>query len=440
MRRTFILTASIGLTLVAGLDAQMVGPIELSTVYALAESADARHEIAGIERESSTLRSDNLRTARLPALSLRADASYQSEVITFTSDNPGFSPPSPANDGYAVTLDVDWRIWDGGETSAREQLENARLAGTVAGLDAELYVTRSRATDAFFGVLALQQQAVEIGALADDLATRLNEVRVLVDAGVALPGASATLGAELLELRQRQDAITNERSVALATLSRLIGRQLELDAELLLPDLSDEVASLSRSIAGSPTVRPEGAAHPQFAVFEAQRAQADRQADLIQRGQQPSVSFFGQLGYGRPGFDQFNNSLHDYWRAGLRVSWTPWRWGRDNRQLRETRLAIRAIEAREKHFTDELLRALERPLRTIEYMRTALSTDDDIINLREEAANHARAQFGEGAISAASYSTAFTALEDARIARLRHRVELARAEAHVLLTLGLDLP
>ena len=78
-------------------------------------------------------------------------------------------------------------------------------------------------------------------------------------------------------------------------------------------------------------------------------------------------------------------------------------------------------------------------MRTMEYMSTALESDDQIIALREEAEAHARVQFEERAISVSAYTTALTDLQEARIARLRHRAELARAQAYYLITLGVEL-
>lgn len=436
-----LLAMTVGPTM--ALDAQTTQSLDLGTVHSLVEAADARRSIADLEHEASRLRSENLGTMRLPNFRIRSEAGYQSEVIELPFDNTGFIVPTPPRDRYEVALDLDWTVWDGGATEARRQLEAAHLHRTMAELDSQIYESRRHATDAYFVVLVLQQQATEIDVFIEDITTRLSEVETLVEEGVALPGESATLRAELLTLQQRRDAILSERRVALETLTRLTERRLAPDVQLLLPDLTALVPRIGPSDTDVRSAIPglgEVSSHPQFALFESQRRQADRQVDLIQAGSGPALSAFGQLGYGRPGFDPFNDSLHEYWMAGVRVVWSPWSWGRNERQVREARLQSQAIDAREEFFTDEMLRAVEAPLRTAEYMRSALTTDDEIIVLREEAAEYARARYAERAISAPAYSAAVTALQDARIARLQHQVQLARAEAIVLLTLGIDIP
>ena len=160
---------------------------------------------------------------------------------------------------------------------------------------------------------------------------------------------------------------------------------------------------------------------------------------MVDASGRPTVALFGQLSFGSPGFDQFNNDVHEYWRAGIRVQWSPWDWARDQRRVEEIQVQQQIIDTREERFSDELVRALQRPLQTMEYMQTALLSDDKIIALREQAEAHALAQFEERTISVSAYTDVRTDLQEARIARLRHRAELARAQAYYLITLGVEL-
>ena len=52
----------------------------------------------------------------------------------------------------------------------------------------------------------------------------------------------------------------------------------------------------------------------------------------------------------------------------------------------------------------------------------------------------ARAQLAERAIPVSRYTDARTDVLEARVARARHRVELARAQTRYLLILGAELP
>ena len=417
---------------------QSADTLHLGRLQALATASDARTSTLALEREASDLRTRNLDVARLPQFQVRGDASYQSEVIQLGLDNPAFSVPVAPKDRIEVGLDAEWSLWDGGQVEARKSVEAARLAGTLAAVDAAIFATRVEVTDAFFSALLLQEQVNELEVLIDDLDVRAEEMSARVEQGLALRGALASLRAEVLGARQQRDALASERRVAIGILSRLTGQRLDGSEVLALPDLSAEMAEYADQGALAP-LPAASRVHPQFAAFEAQRAGWARQADALDLADRPAVSVFGQLNVGSPGYDQFNDSLHEYWRAGVRVRWSPWSWNRDRRDIEETLVQRRLIDVQEEHFSDQLLRALERPLRTIEYMRTALESDDEIITLREEAEAHARVQFEERAISVSAYTTARSELQEARIARLRHRAELVRAQAHYLITLGVEL-
>jgi outer membrane protein TolC len=422
---------------------QPVDTLHLAVLQRLAVARDPRADRRSIEREASDLRYDNLGVDRLPRFLVRGDAVYQSEVISLATAGAGFAAPVPPKDRYEVALEADWTLWDGGLVRTRRAVEEARLDNTLAVVDAEIFGTRADVTDAFFSALLLQEQVREVDALVDDLEARIEEMRARVDQGVALAGDMASMAAERLRAIQQRDALSSERTVALGTLSRLVGRSVDADEVLALPDLTAELEARPMAAVSSDTLSalpPDMRIHPRFAAFDAQRISADRQADAIRVTTRPSISAFGQLAYGSPGYDQFNDTLHEYWRAGLRVQWAPWNWNRRARQVEEIRVLKRGIEPRERQFSEELLRMLERPIRTMEYMRTAIESDDDIIELREAAEAHARAQFEERAISVAAYTAAVTALQEARIARLRHRTELARAQAYYLITLGVELP
>ena len=418
--------------------------LRLGALQELAVSRDARSAQYDLEREASLLRTRNLAVSRLPQFQIRGDASYQSEVIQLPLDNPAFTVPPAPKDRYEVGFDTDWTLWDGGLTGARREVETSRLYSTLAALDAEIFGTRAEVTDAFFSALLLQEQVREVEVLLNDLGVRLEEMQARIDQGLALAGDMAVLQAERLVVQQQRDALSSERQVSLGVLSRLTGQPVDTSHVLALPDLSPEMAvhPAEDVLPLQGAIRPASDAlrlHPRFAVFDARRETGEQQVAAIRAGARPSVALFGQLNYGSPGFDQFNDRLHEYWRAGVRLRWTPWTWQRRQREEQEVRLQQRLIDTEEAHFSSQLLRMLERPVRAMETMRAALETDDRIVALREQAEAHARLQFEERALSASAYTGTRTDLQEARIARLRHRIEWTRAQAHYLITLGVEL-
>lgn len=416
--------------------------VSLFDLHERALAIDPRAEQAELLRRATGLRIENTHASRRPSFLLRGDASYQSEVtqIPLTLGG-GQSIPEPPKDRYEASLETNWALWDGGLATATRETERARLTSDLAAVDAELHSVRVEVTDAFFAALILQEQVAETGLFLEDLRTRLDEVRAVIEQGLRPPGDSAVIRAELLQAEQSRDALRHELDVALDFLQRLTGTEIASEDRLLVPDLTDQVGrhSFDPAADGRSQIPSSLRVHPQFAVFDAQRGATDRQIDLLAVGGRPRVSIFGQLSLGSPGYRQFTSDPHEYWRAGIGVQWTPWTWGTRGREVEEIRIRQQVIDTRESSFSERMLRALQRPLRAIAYMRSALESDEAIIALREDIEQDALSRFAERAISAASYADARTDVQQARIARTRHRVELARAQAHYLITLGAEL-
>lgn len=410
--------------------------LRLPMLQSAAAERDPRTAQYDLLERQTQLRLRNLSSERLPQLSATGEATYQSEVTRIPITLPGGEMPEPPKDRVEVALLADWLIYDGGAIGAQRDVERAQLAAARARLAAELEPLRAEVNEAFFAALSLQAQARETSTLITDLEARLEEVRVAASAGAALPGDTAAVLAELLSAIERRRALDSDREAALEVLGRLTARDIEAGAVLALPSLADEVAS-ARSLVDSDT----GAlrTHPQFAAFAAQREQLARQADALRARNRPQASAFGRGAYGSPGYEQFTDELHEYWMGGVRIRWSPFDWGRTGREREVIGLQRDIVETQEDAFAERLLRESEQPLATMDRLRATLDTDARIIALREQVVRQTRAQLEEGAITAAVHVDALTDLEQARVARALHSVQLAQAEAAYLTMLGIPL-
>jgi outer membrane protein TolC len=402
--------------------------LRLGALQDAAVGRDPRAAQALMQARATELRLRNLDVERLPRLELRGEATRQSEVATIPISLPDVDVPEPPRSRYEAALEAQVTLYDGGVLGGRRSVERARLQAAQAQLSAQLYPLRMEVTEAFFSAFLLQSRAAEVGTLMDDLEARLAMVRAQVRNGAALPGDTAVLRAELLTVGQQRTELAADRRAALAILARLTGREVGEGDVLALPELAGRLDG--EGTAG---------AHPQYAVFAAERERLAREAGLVRARTQPQVSAFGQLAYGRPGLAQFRENLHEYWIGGVRVRWTPWDWGAAGRERQVLQVQRQMVDTEEAAFTDRLLREVQDELQAVGRLREALAADDRIVALREQVERQARAQLEEHAITAAAYVDVRTDLQEARITRQRHRVELARAQARYLTTLGREL-
>lgn len=408
--------------------------LSLSWVHARAVAADPRSRQADQLAAASAQRSEVLRTARLPQLALRAQATHQSDVTRVELPGANLTPPIPPHDRWQAIVQADQLLYDGGLVNGKVALESARLVEQQAGVRAAQYTLRGEAEAAFFGAWLLQERLAELDAVTDDLATRLAEVRARVREGIALPRDTAAIEAERLTVMRRRAEAEAQRQAAIAVLSRLTDTTLASTALLAVPMLSREVDAIAAGALDTLRHRPE------FAHLRATQHRLEQEAVLARVENRPTLTAFVEGGVGRPGLNQFNPDPAAFWQGGVRVSWRPWTWRSAERSAEALRAQRDVVAADEMALADRLSRAVEADLAMIRHLRAGFADDARLVTLRAEIERAAMAELAEGIITAARYVEARTDLAEARLAERRHRAELARAEAAFLTTLGIMLP
>lgn len=382
---------------------------------------------AATDQQIAVIKSD-----RLPQVSINGFASYQSDVTTVNQAIPGVVVPDLPKQHWESTLDVEQRIYDGGEVSKRRELEEARHAESQAGVDVALYGLRSDVNSAFFSAFLLAKRAEEYDALVADLDARLAAVRARVDAGSALGRDAAEIEAEWVRAGVQRNEARASRRASLAILSNLVGQRIDTTAVLVLPTDAPE---MTRPIA--PADAESLRARPEFEQFRQSRERLEREAAYTSTENLPKLSAFGQAGFGLPGYDGFRQTSDAFWQAGLRVKWQPWTWRSAGRKATAIRLQQDIVATQEQALGRSLAREVAADLEEIERLKAALTDDEKVVALRGEVERQARAQYDEGTITTADYVETRTDVLEARLTLDRHGVELAQARATYLTTLGL---
>ena len=423
--------ATFALTLVAPA-ARAQDTLSVDRLQEAALKTDPRADQRALLRAATDLRLSVIAADRLPQLEINGQATHQSDVTRPTFGVPGITVPDFPKDRWQTTLDVEQRLYDGGDVARRRELEEARHAESEAALDVALYELRSDVNSAFFSAFLFQKRSAEYDALVADLDARLAAVRARVDAGTALGRDAAEIEAERVRAGLQRDEARASRRAALATLTDLVGETIDTTAVLVLPsdeperthpaDL-DTVAALRR--------------RPEFDQLRQSRARLDREVAYTSAENRPKVLAFGQAGVGLPGLDQFRTSSDAFWQAGVKVEWRPWTWRSAGRKAAAYRLQQDVVAAEEKALGRRLARAVVTDLEDIGRLKSALADDERIVALRSEVERQARAQYDEGAITTPDYVESRTDVLEARLTLERHRVELAQARSRYLTTLGI---
>jgi outer membrane protein TolC len=423
--------ATLALTLV-GPPAHAQDTLSVERLQEAALRSDSRADQRALLRAATDLRLAVIGADRLPQLELNGQGTHQSDVTRPTFGVPGVTVPEFPKDRWQTTLDVEQRLYDGGDVARRRELEEARHAESRAALDVALYELRSDVNSAFFSAFLFEKRSAEYDALVADLDARLAAVRARVEAGTALGRDAAEIEAERVRAGLQRDEARASRRAALAILADLVGKPVDTTAVLVLPSDEPERTQPAELAAVAALRR-----RPEFDQLRQSRARLDREIAYTSTENRPRVFAFGQAGVGLPGLDQFRQSSDAFYQAGLKVEWRPWTWRSAGRKAAAYRLQQDIVATEEKALGRRLARAVVTDLEDIGRLKSALADDERIVALRTEVERQARAQYDEGAITTPDYVESRTDVLEARLTLERHRVELAQARSRYLTTLGI---
>jgi outer membrane protein TolC len=406
--------------------------LRLSALHQEAVANDPRQRQFMLLAKQTELRLRNLSAERLPSFTAEGQAQYQSDVFTAPSQQGGGTIfPSPSKDTYDGHLSVDQAILDP-TIGVRQQVERAQLAESEAEVRTALFDLRREVNDAFFGAALLAERRRIIAVTITDLEQQLDEARVRVREGAALPSDTAAIQATLLERRQDDAEVEADRQAALVRLTELVKRPVSGAEPFALPDLAGATAQARQGL-DSLRIRPE------YEQFARTREVLARQQQQVSADQKPRLSAFGEAGYGRPGLNPVSESFDSYYLAGIKVKWSPWNWGSSSREREAIAIQREIVASEEAAFTSRLTRDVQNDLADMDRLDAALALDDQIVSLRERVDAETAVRFREGVVTASEYVDRSTDVLEARLARATHRVEQVQARARFLTSLGLEI-
>jgi outer membrane protein TolC len=390
-------------------------------------------------RQTSDLRLRNISALWLPAVSVEAQAQFQSDAaqspFTAPTGTPLFAAPKQTYDSH---LRVEQRLLDR-TVDAQAALERAQHAEQQARVRAATYAVRQQVNEAFFAAAALQQRTNVLRASVAELEARLRDTAARVREGTALPADAAVVEATLLERRQSEDELVSNRRAALARLSTIVGRTIGADTELQLPELTAAVAQLRQAQQATGNGQQAASGRPEYSLFASTKTRVDQQRRLITAQSRPRLSAFARTGFGKPGLNFIEDEFQPYALGGLRLQWSAWTWGISGRERQALELQQRIVASDEAYFTRTLTESAVVDVEAIERLQRSLATDDRIVELRSQVERTARARMQEGVVTAADYVARNAELLQARFAQASHRIELAQASARLLTTLGVEV-
>ena len=390
--------------------------LSLEKCYALAEVNYPKSKQSDLVKEQSDLNTEIIKTKKYPKIDFDAQATYQSDVIHFPTENPGLLIELPNKDQYKATLTLNQLIYGGGTIDAAIAEENAKSITQLQKVNVELYQLKPRINQIYFSLLLTQEKRDLLLAKQKQVGEKLKEIKAGIKYGAVLPTSDAILEAELLKLQQQLTDIESTKQNLIQTLEKYIGSPVSDTSSFTYPE---NTIDLSKSLN-----------RPEMELFNLQKTQIDNTSSMLQKNRLPKVYGFAQGGYGNPGLNMLDNSFQAFYYVGLKLNWNVFDWNKTKKQTQALELNKQIIESEKEEFKLQTNIQLEQQAIEVAKYNEFINSDQTIIRLQKHILKTAESQLKNGVITSSDYMDQLTDLYEAEINLKTHQIQLLLAQAN----------
>jgi len=393
-----------------GIAAQNISVLTLEEANALAAKNYPLLRQKALTQKSSGLALDNLQKNYLPQVSISAQATYQSAVTEVPIKTPAFQFEPLSKDQYRALMDVNQLIYDGGSISEQRkvQLWNDKIEDQK--IEVELQKLRERINQVYFNALFAEEQITLTRLIDKDLDAGISRVDAQVKNGTAYRSALSLLKAEKLKNGQRETEWQATRTGLVQVLSEFIGSPLAESVKLEWPNTKTDILTdtINRS---------------ELSLLNFQDSLLQQKDRLIDVRNRPKFSAFLQGGYGKPGLNMLLNEFDFFYMTGIRANWqlSSLYTSKKDRQILEVNRQV--LEVQRDNFLLQTRTQQIQQQAEIRKWASLLKTDEEIIVLKTEIKDAAKAQLDNGVITASDYIREVNAEDQARLNKVFHQLQ-----------------
>lgn len=399
------------------------------TIEACQEKARANYPLVrqyGLIEQTREYSVSNAARGYLPRFSLSAKATYQSEVTKVPFSLPGMEVDGLNRDQYQVVAEVNQAVWDGGHIRTQKELAEVGAEVGTQQLNVDLYALNDRVNELFFGILLLAEQLKQSVLLYEELQRNFDRISAYIANGVANQADLDAVKAEQINVLQNQTELKATRRAYERMLGFMIGHSLQ-------ETVNGASVNLGFDLAVPPVEGTAGFSEkadvnrPELDLFGAQRRQLDVQRKMIAAANRPQIGLFVQGGYGNPGLNMLKNEFSPWYMGGVRLSWNfggLYTRKNENRQISVNQDYVDLQKATFLFNTD--LQLIQESSEIVK-IRELMKRDDEVIVLRDNIKVSAEAKVANGTLSVIELLREINAGEQARQAKMLHKIQLLMA-------------
>lgn len=396
-------------------------PLSIDSCYAMAQRNYPLVKQYALLEKSQAYSLSNAAKGVLPQLSVSGQGTYQSEVTGIPISLPGIEIQALSKDQYKLYGEVVQPITDLFTLKHQKELIQSNVKVETQKIEVELYKLKERINQLFFGILLIDAQIQQTESLKKDIQLGLNKTNAAIANGTALRSNAMTLQAELLKADQRITELKATRQGYADMLGLFIQQPLDAGVALEKPVVVQLNPGINR---------------PELRLFAAQRQIFDAQNKLISARNLPRASLFFQGGYGRPALNFLSNDFESYYIGGLRFTWNLANFYTSKNERHNLAINQDIVGLQQETFLFNTNLTLKQQNAEIAKLQELITSDQQIIQLRENVSTTAKNQLEYGTITSNDYITYLNAADQAQQGLLLHQIQLLLAQYNAKTTAG----
>ncbi len=370
-----------------------------------------------LSRASLLAANDNLGKNFLPQINVNAQASWQSDVTQVPTrvPIPGLEFETISKDQYRAVADISQLLYDGGGTKVQKDLNELKALLSEEEVNVGLQMLKEKINGLYLNALLLGEQRKLNALVVADLDAGLKKVEAQVQNGTAFRSNLALLQSEKLKILQRDAELKEEITGLMETMALLTGKQINPEAELLMPS------------SGIPLTGINEITRPELNMYKLQDSLYQQQDRAIDSRLRPKVSLFANGGYGKPGLNMMKNEFAPFVTTGLRVNWNIGGLYTQKKDRELNDIYRQEVQVQQENFLLNTQAQLIQQQSVIRKLQRTMQTDLQIIELKKQVKESAKAQLDNGVITASDYLREVHAEDQARQNLTLHQLQLLHA-------------
>lgn len=371
------------------------------------------------------LNEKNIAAQHYPTLNLSGQASWQSEVtkVSFANSIPGVNIEELNKDWYKVNLDIEQMIYDGGLVSNQKKVEEANLQISNQKLMFEVYQLKQNINQLFFNIIYLNKTKEILNVLKSNLEVRYDQASKSYENGILLKSDLDAIKVEITTTKQNIIQLDSDIEGLIGSLNELCGLQVEQPGQLKLPVIKPDNYGFENN-------------RPEYQLLSLQQNKISTLKELTNVKRKPYFVAFGQMGYGRPGYNMLNNNFTEYYMFGIRLRWNIYDWGKVKREKQVFDIQNNIINTQKETFEQGLRADLDKKVSDIRKYEQLIDNDKIIVDLQKNVVKTASSQMDNGTITTTNYLIEVNKRVKSELNLEAHKLQLIFANLQYLTAVG----